>query len=264
MSMERIQRVLQQSKESPGGEGGRTASPGSALSTIPVPLIYTHTRTVVPSVSAMREHRVVMTANGGPYLEAYKILRTQIVHRLHEHRWNVIGVTSPGQGEGKTSVAANLAICLAMDPNFTALLIDANLRNPQVHQLFGIENRGLADFLLDQASLVDLLIHPQIDRLVVLPGGGPLQHSVEALTLPKMKALVEEVRTRYTSRVVVVDLPPLLHMADVLAIAPMLDAVLLVVEAGRTTEDDISRALSLIQGNLPVLGTVLNKATSGV
>ena len=95
---------------------------------------------------------------------------------------------------------------------------------------------------------------------MVLPGGGPLQHSVEALTLPKMRALVEEMKNRYSSRIVIVDLPPLLNKADVLALAPMLDAVLLVVEAGRTTEDDVGQSFSLLNGDIPLLGTVLNKA----
>ncbi|HBP88403.1 MAG TPA: CpsD/CapB family tyrosine-protein kinase [Nitrospirales bacterium] len=256
--MERIQSALQQYKQSQG-TGARIGSPvGLSPSSIPVPLIYTRTRTVVPSQAAMMAHRVVTTTQGGPFLEAFKILRAQILSRLEENRWNVIGVTSPGSTEGKTLVAANLAISIAMDPNHTALLVDANLQAPKVHQLFGLENTGLADFLLDHGVLSALLVHPQIDRLVVLPGGGPVQHSVEALSLPKMKALLEEMKHRYSSRIVVVDLPPLLNRADVLALAPMLDAVVLVVEAGRTTENDIGKSLSLLQG-VPILGTVLNK-----
>jgi protein-tyrosine kinase len=258
--MERIQHALQLHKQSQGKEDRQNSLVGPSPSSIPVPLVYTQSRTVVPSVRAMRAHRIVTTTQGGPFLEAYKILRAQILPRLQEHGWNVIGVTSPGEAEGKTVVAANLAITMAMDPNHTALLVDANLQTPEVHQLFGLENRGLADFLLDQVPFPDLLVHPQIDRLVVLPGGGPLQHSVEALTLPKMRALIEEMKYRYSSRIVVVDLPPLLNRADVLALAPMLDAVLLVVEAGRTTENDVGKSLSLLNGNISLLGTVLNKA----
>jgi len=259
--MERIQTVLQEFKQSrEQGDSRQSSSVEVVPSSIPVPLVYTRTRTVPASLPAMMTHRVITTTQGSPYLEAYKILRTQILHRLKEHRWNVIGVTSPGSAEGKTLVAANLAISLAMDPNHTALLVDANLRNPQVHQLFGLENKGLADYLLDEASFSSLLVHPQIDRLVVLPGGGPLQHSVEALTLPKMRGLIEEMKNRYSSRIVVVDLPPLLNRADVLALAPMLDAVLLVVEAGRTTESDVGQSFSLLNGDIPLLGTVLNKA----
>jgi len=76
-----------------------------------------------------------------------------------------------------------------------------------------------------------------------------------------MKALIEEMKDRYSSRIVVVDLPPLLNRADVLALAPMLDAVLLVVEAGWTKENDVGQSFSLLNGgDIPLLGTVLNKA----
>lgn len=257
--MEPLQSALQQYKQNQERGGPAKATVLSGPSSLPVPLVYTQTRTVAPSASAMAAHRMITAIQSGAFLEAYKILRAQILSRLEENRWNVIGVTSPGSTEGKTLVAANLAISIAMDPNHTALLIDANLQAPKIHQLFGLENTGLADFLLDHGVLSALLVHPQIDRLVVLPGGGPLQHSVEALTLPKMKALLEEMKHRYSSRIVVVDLPPLLNRADVLALAPMLDAVVLVVEAGRTTENDIGKSLSLLQG-IPLLGTVLNKA----
>lgn len=257
--MERIQHALQHYKEAQGKGAHSNATVVREAGSIPVSLVYTHTRTVVPSSSAMVAHRVITTTQSGPFLEAYKILRAQILSRMQEHRWNVIGVTSPGCAEGKTQVAANLAISIAMDPNHTALLVDANLQAPKVHELFGLENTGLADFLLDHGVLSDLFVHPQIDRFVVLPGGGPLQHSVEALTLPKMKALLEEMKHRYSSRIVVVDLPPLLNRADVLALAPMLDAMLLVVEAGRTTENQIEKSLSLLH-DIPILGTVLNKA----
>ncbi len=257
--MERIQQVLQLHKQSQGGKDRRNPMVESRSSSIPVPMVYSQTRIVAPSPPTLKAHRILTTTQGGPFLEAYKILRAQLLPRLQEHGWNVIGVTSPGSAEGKTLVAANLAVSIAMDPNHTSLLVDADLQAPRVHQLFGIENKGLADFLLDQPSFSSLLVHPQIDRLVVLPGGGPIQHSVEALTLPKMRVLVEEMKYRYSSRVVIVDLPPLLNRADVLALAPMLDAVLLVVEAGRTTEDDVYKSFSLLNGDVPVLGTVLNK-----
>ncbi len=260
--MERIQHALQLHKQSQGKEEAQQESlvgGHSSPCSIPVPLVYTRTRTVVPSLQVMKSHRIMTATQGGSFLEAYKILRAQLLPRLHQNEWNVIGVTSPGSGEGKSLVAANLAISLGMDPNHTSLLVDANLQAPKIHQLFGIENIGLADFLLDQAHFSNLLVHPQIDRLVVLPAGGPIQHSVEALTLPKMKALVEEIKYRYSSRIIIVDLPPLLNRADVLALAPMLDAGILVVEAGRTLVDDVRQSFSLLNGDIPLLGTVLNK-----
>ncbi|MGE3978694.1 MAG: CpsD/CapB family tyrosine-protein kinase [Nitrospira sp.] len=203
-----------------------------------------------------------MAANKyGPFIDAYKILRTQVMQRLRENGWNVVGVTSPGHGEGKTLTAVNLAVSLAMDTTQTVLLVDSDLQDPTVHQVFGFKNcLGLADYLLDDQPVEDLLIHPGIGRFVLLPGGRALSNSTEILTSPKMLALVEELKHRYPSRVVVFDLPPLLHTADVLAFSPYTDALLMVVEEGKTTVDELQRALALIKGSRPVLGTVLNKA----
>ena len=183
------------------------------------------------------------------------------MHRLRENDWNVLGVTSPDQGEGKTLTAVNLAVSLAMETTQTVLLVDANLRNPSVHEVFGLDDcPGLADYLLDNQPLEDLLVHPGIGRFVLLPGGRAISNSTEILTSPKMLALVEELKHRYPSRIVIFDLPPLLHTADVLAFSPYTDALLLVVEEGKTTVDEVRRALSLVKDSRPVLGTVLNKA----
>ena len=203
-----------------------------------------------------------MTAyDTGPFVDAFKILRTQVMHRLREHDWNVLGVTSPDQGEGKTLTVVNLAVSLAMETTQTVLLVDANLTNPSVHEFFGLDDcPGLTDYLLDDEPLEDLLLHPGIDRLVLLPGGGAVSNSTEALTSPKMIALVEEMKHRYQSRIVIFDLPPLLHTADVLAFSPYTDALLLVVEEGKTTAEEVQRAMSLVKKSHPLLGTVLNKA----
>jgi len=80
------------------------------------------------------------------------------------------------------------------------------------------------------------------------------------LTSPKMIALVEELKHRYQSRIIMFDLPPLLNTSDVLAFSPYIDALLLVIEEGQTKAEDVERALSLVKQSTPVLGTVLNKA----
>ncbi len=228
---------------------------------IPPPIVYTRTRSLEVPESVLREHRLLAAFERGRFVDAYKILRTQIMHRLREKGWNVLAVTSPADGEGKTLTAINLAISLAMDTTQTVLLVDANLANPRVHEMFGIDgDRGLVDYLFYDTPVEDLLIDPGIGRLVLLPGGRPIQNSAEALTSQKMLALVEEFRTRYPSRVIIFDQPPLLKTADVLAFGPYNDALLLVVEEGRTTLEETERALLLVKGVCPVLGTVLNKA----
>lgn len=228
---------------------------------VPEEIVYTQTRTQDISPSILGQRRVMAAYSKGPFVDAYKILRTQVMHRLRENGWNVLGVTSPGYGEGKTLTAVNLAVSLAMETTQTVLLVDSDLQNPNVHRVFGLgECCGLADYLLDDQRVEDLLFHPGIGRFVLLPGGRAISNSTEILTSPKMLALVEEFKHRYASRVVIFDLPPLLHTADVLAFSPYTDALLLVVEEGKTTGEELQRALALVKNSRPVLGTVLNKA----
>lgn len=227
---------------------------------VPAPIVYTRTRSVQIPEPVLREQRIMAGFDAGPFVDAFKILRTQVMHRVREKGWNVIGVTSPGEGEGKTFTAVNLAASLAMDVMQSVLLIDANLRHPTIHEMFDLGScPGLADYLLDDLPIEQLLIHPGIGRFVFLPGGRAVSHSAEALTSPKMLALVEECKHRYQSRMILFDLPPLLKTSDVLAFAPYLDALLLVVEEGRTRVEDVERSLALLKQTAPVLGTVVNK-----
>ena len=259
--MDRIRTALDMYKESEGRSSDRVGLKRPEEHLLPPSITYTRTRSLTVPLPVLREHRVMAANKYGPFIDAYKILRTQVTQRLKENGWNVVGVTSPGYGEGKTLTAVNLAVSLAMETTQTVLLVDSDLQDPSVHQVFGLKNcLGLADYLLDDQPVEDLLVHPGIGRFVLLPGGRPLSNSTEILTSPKMVALVEELKHRYPSRIVVFDLPPLLHTADVLAFSPYTDALLMVVEEGKTTGEELQRALRLVKGSRPVLGTVLNKA----
>lgn len=260
--MDRYRTALQLYKDQQGQPGTRPqAGKAAGGHAVPPPIVYSRTRSLDIPLAVLRQRRVMAAYDKGPFVDAYKILRTQVMHRLREHDWNVLGVTSPGHGEGKTLTAVNLAISLAMDTTQTVLLVDANLRSPSIHEVFGLKDcPGLADYLLDNQPVEDLLVHPGIGRFVLLPGGRAMSNSTELLTSPKMLTLVEECKHRYPSRIVIFDLPPLLHTADVLAFSPYTDALLLVVEEGNTTAEELQRALSLVKNSRPVLGTVLNKA----
>src|SRR5438128_1895630 len=120
----------------------------------PPPIVYTNTRSLNIPLPVLRQRRVMAAHDRGSFVDAFKILRTQVMQRLREHDWNVLGVTSPGRGEGKTLTAVNLAVSLAMETAQTVLLVDANLRHPSVHNVFDLGDcPGLADYLLDNQPL---------------------------------------------------------------------------------------------------------------
>ena len=261
--MERIKQALEKARL----ERQQGRAPGPALTSgatgVSGSVAYTHTRTVDVEKSYLQEKRVISGIEQNSYTEAYKILRTQILQRLRENGWNSLAITSPGFNEGKTLTAINLAISIAMEVNYSVLLVDADLRNPSVHTYFGLSaGSGLSDYLTGDVPLSELLIHPaDIPRFVILPGGKPLANSSEMLTSPKLVRLVEELKTRYPSRIILFDLPPLLNAADALAFSPYVDAALLVIEEGKTQAQDVQHAVGLLQGTT-LIGSVLNKSLS--
>jgi len=222
---------------------------------------YQQTRTVSVSKDFLRENRIVCDYDQSNHLSAYKFLRTKVLRVLNANNWNTLGITSPGPEVGKTVTAINLAINFAMEISKTALLVDADLRRPTVHKYLGLPaGGGLSAYLADGGPLCELLIHPNIGDLVVLPGGRPLLNSSEMLASPQMTQLVEELKNRYPSRLVLFDLPPVLAVDDVMAFAPSLDAILMVAEAGKTKKEELMEACAALENSTYIIGTVLNKA----
>jgi capsular exopolysaccharide synthesis family protein len=263
--MERIKEALErarQERQQTGGAFGTATSRGAA-GVPPSQIAYTQTRHAEISSEYLREKRVITGHDPDFYTDAYRILRTQVFQRLRENRWSALAVTSPGFNEGKSLTAINLAISLAMEVGYTVLLVDADLRHPNVHTYFGLEPEfGLSDYLASDKPLQDLLVHPEgIQGLVILPGGKPLINSAEMLNSPKMSRLVDELKTRYSSRIVLFDLPPVLTTADAVTFAPYVDAALLVVEEGKTSTQDAQRAIDLLK-DTHLIGVALNKSLS--
>jgi len=265
--MERIKQALELARQERIKNGGKVtnsiAKPsGNQQSVEEQDIQYTKTRTVPMPINELREKRII-TEQQNNISDAYRILRTQVLQRLNEKNWNTLAITSPGNGAGKSLTAINLAMSLAREVDNTVLLIDANLRSPKLDKYFDFHtDYGLSDYLLEDKPLGEMLVNPQgVSRFVVLPAGRAIENSSEMLSSPKMQRLVEEVKHRYPSRIVIFDLPPLLESSDTLAFIPNADATLVVIEEGKTLENELKQAFELLEGN-EVIGTVLNKAYS--
>jgi ATPases involved in chromosome partitioning len=225
---------------------------------------YTRTRSVAVSADLMRERRLVMGLRNDPHADVFRLLRTQVLKQLRDNNWTSLAVVAPTAACGKTFVTANLAIAIAMEVNQTVLVVDADLRNPQLGWYYGLApEKGLLDYLQTDVAVEDLLINPGFERLVVLPGRHTTTVSSELLSLPKMAALVDELKTRYQSRIVLFDLPPLLSSDDAMLFMPHFDAALLVVEDGKTSPEEVSRSLAIL-AETNLAGTVLNKVKGAV
>ncbi len=262
--MERIKQALEKARQEralrQGGDasaGAATTTPGTRTEDSP----YAQSQSITLDDAVLRENRIVTGLEPSDFTEAYNILRTQILQRFKENHWNVLAVTSPGSDEGKTLTAINLAISIAREVDYSVLLVDANLRHPWMLEHLGLSQRkGLSDYLTDDVPLSELLIQSsRIEHLVLLPAGRPLTNSAEMLNSPKMAELVKDMKSRYHSRIIIFDLPPVLTTADALAFSPYVDAALLVIEEGKTQKQDVERAVELLS-NTNIVGTVLNKA----
>ena len=249
-----IERVRQEQGQDMAVEGRRAL--------IPTDIVYTQTRQVDLYPGWLKQHRIISGDSQDEVARAYKVLRTQVSQRMRQHGWRTLGVTSPGQGEGKTLTAINLSISVALERNQSVLLVDANLGQPSIHSYLGIDvEQGLREHLLDGTPVQRILVNPRIPGLVILPGSVPLNSSSETLTSRPMLQLVQELKRRYPMRWVIFDLPPVLVSDEVLAIAPYIDAMLLVVEEGKTMRPELARAAELVQAsNKNLIGTVLNNS----
>lgn len=218
------------------------------------------TPTVRVSPDVLRENRIIAGMAPGAALDAYRLLRTRVLQAMAARKANLLAVTSPGPGAGKSLTTINLAAGIAMDVGRTVLLVDADLRRPRLHSYFGLSTPecGLAEYLSGKVPLEACLLRPGSGRLTLLPAGTPQQASSELLASPRMRTFVEEVKQRYTERTIIIDLPPLLTSDDALALLPLADAALLVIEDGRTRIDELHRCAELLAGSC-LLGTVLNK-----
>lgn len=222
--------------------------------------VYTQTQVIIPNKETLFDRRVVTLQQYNPMADLFRMLRTKILKQLRDNDWNSFAITSPTQGAGKTMVAVNLAISMAMEVNQTVLLVDFDLRYPKIHWYFGMEvELGLLDYINADVPLNKILVNPGVERLVILPGRGETKGSSDIISVPKMKQLIDDIKSHYQSRIIIFDMPPILLVDDVIASIEYYDAALLVVEDGANKPEELRKALKMLS-NTNLLGMVLNKA----
>ncbi len=196
-----------------------------------------------------------------PEAEAYRSLRTNLgFSRLPDNHRSVL-FTSPRHGEGKSTTAANFALVSAYSERPT-LLIDADMRNPQQHRVFGLSNTlGLSTFLSGDgdATLEDVVIPTAVRDLDLVRAGPPTLNPAELLGRPKMVELLDAAKESYDW--IILDSPPVLPVTDAAILSRLVDGVALVVNFRRTRLRVARKARELLRGvQAPVLGLVVNQA----
>ena len=170
----------------------------------------------------------------------------------------ILAVTSAVNHEGKTSVASQLALSLARATGKTTLLIDGDMRSPDVHQVFGVaQGPGLAEVLSDECSLADAIVATHNEHVHVLPAGEIKVSPHQLLGNGSWKSLLEQIPSSYGY--VIIDTPPVLAASEALVLAKAADATLLCVMRDVSRADQVRKAAErlLTAGGRPV-GTVLS------
>jgi len=199
-----------------------------------------------------------------PNVESFRRIKRQILANVTRSKAgapaNLVLVTSALAGEGKTFCAINLAISIALEMDRTVLLIDADVAKPSLPQVLGLNaERGFMDVLRDpRIDLADVLWNTDIGKLTLLPAGTAPQHATELLASDAMRVLLREIAGRYHDRIIIFDSPPLLAASEAGVLVSQAGQVVMVVEAGKTSEAVLKAALDRIDTG-KVTGLLLNK-----
>ena len=234
----------------PAAPDVRTASPAvTAASAV--------TAAPVRRIAAQLDARLVAAlAPQSLAAEQYRSLRTRLTRAESGRALRAIIVTSPAKGDGKSLTAGNLALTMAQEFQQRVLLLDADLRRPSIHRLFGVpESPGLSDVLMGGATIEDTLLEIPDHHLTVMPCGIIPTHPAELLGSAAMRRVLDTLRTRFDR--IILDMPPVAPLADVTIASGLVDGLLLIVRAGVTPKPAIERALAGLDMS-KVLGLVLN------
>lgn len=191
-----------------------------------------------------------------PISEQYRQLRASLKGVEGGGAPKVIAVTSAVNGEGKSVTALNLAITFADDKDARVVVVDADMRNPSVHRLFGVDNqRGLSDYLAGNVMVELILQRSRLKNLSILPAGRLPGDPAELLGGKKLDDLV--IRMSRDFDVVIVDTPAIVSSTDAAVVAQKSDGTLYVVRVGQTPREVVSKGMDrLAKARVKVLGTV--------
>lgn len=199
------------------------------------------------------------TDQKSPIAETFNRLRSKILHPPTKTTPpRTILLTSVSPGEGKGFVCANLGIALARGMSHHALLVDCDLRKPSLAGLFGqFDDRGLSDYLQNNAKLPDLIRKTGMPKLSFIAGGPPPGNPAELLDSKKMIVLIRELASRYDDRFILFDTPPSVVASETRVLAQYVDGVIVVVRWGESDRQEVKQLIETI-GRDKILGIVFN------
>ena len=241
-------RDLQNDRRAAGAGSAAAADPWLALDEI-----------ALDPRTLLRE-RIVTRDKSDPAHVAFDALRTRLLKALHDNGWSRVAITSPTKGCGKTMVSCNLAFSLARQPETRCMLIDLDLRMPQIAQRLGQRDAyAIEPYLLGEVAPRDYFRRAGAN-LAIGFNTARVWNAAELVQSSRVAATLKASLELFRPNVVIFDLPPMLTSDDVLAFLPNVDGVLLIAGGGETKAGEIEECERLMAEHTNFLGVVLNKA----
>jgi len=263
----RIQAALEEARQRRTGDrldaraagSGKRDAANLAMPQFPLvpydPIQCSQNRVLVPE----SDHALRMTG-----ASAYRMLRTRLLQRARSNNWRTIGITSPGQGAGKSLTSLNLALSIAREGNNNVFLIDLDMRAPKICQYIGATPPiDINHYLASTVRAEDLLFSVGVDNFTLAGTLTNTDQASELLASGRLEELFAYIYSIAPEPLILLDLPPLLSTDDALVVAPKVDACLLVVAEGLSRRDGTEKALELLT-DFKLAGIVLNRSRAVV
>jgi len=203
---------------------------------------------------------ITLTDSRSPVAEAFRTLRTNLMLNGGTNAFHAIAMTSTAEADGKSEAVANLAVTFAQSGHKT-ILVDTDLRRPTQHTIWGVDNaRGLMTMFSDDTTLANPpLVETSVANLSILPSGPAADIPADVISSQRMGEIIGLLKAR--ADYVLFDSPPVLAAADAALLGSKLDGLLMVVRAGHTRRDHVTRAREALERvNVRLLGSVLTNA----
>jgi len=221
---------------------------------------------VMSKAEVMNGQLLLASQSATAAAESVRIIRTNVLFSKTGDLPSCVLITSPGEGEGKTTLAVSLSAAEAQLEDARVLLINADLRTRSPHEIFTPKDnrnevKGLIDFLNGHASIEEIIYPTTMSNLFMIPGGGHPLNPAELLQSKRMKMLLQHCREEGFH--IIIDAPPVLPVADAVIVGSMVDGVLLVVGAKQTTSEACRLAVQRLSiSGAKILGIVMQKTTA--
>ncbi|RJG43351.1 CpsD/CapB family tyrosine-protein kinase [Mesorhizobium sp. DCY119] len=256
--MEHIHAALQKAKQQRGSDPANDQTT-TTVARMGSDMLWASLPSLKPDPKHLAKTRLVTINRSDLAHTQFDMLRTKVLQYLRQNNWTSVAITSPTPACGKTVVGLNLAFSMAHHKECRTVLIDLDLRRPQVSKVLGIkEPPSIESFLRGRSEVEDVFIRYG-DNIAIGANGRPVRFAAELLQSPEAAQALKSLKQKLKPDVLIFDLPPMLANDDVMAFLPNVDCVILVAAAEASTFSEVDICERDLSEKSKVLGVVLNK-----